>query len=75
VKAPSYLISHYLYPPGNFDEYEDVHGSPPFRRGLLTAGKLKGFTGVKCRSRSGVWREGHTPDKDGKCVFCDQEGD
>ncbi len=25
-----------------------------------------------CRSRSGVWRRGHTIDRDGRCVFCDR---
>lgn len=26
-----------------------------------------------CRSRSGVWRHGHTYDRDGTCVFCDRD--
>lgn len=25
-----------------------------------------------CRSRAGVWRKGHSIDRDGVCVFCDR---
>jgi hypothetical protein len=54
-----------------FDDADD--GIPRLRQVHTGPVALVNVSGWRCVSRSGYGRDAHSPDKDGRCVFCDRK--